>query len=331
MSIKISKKASFIQFNQLLSGAVMSIKKISIYLVLFSILTSSGYLYYRHNHNSIDIEKDASEVEIKKSSIDVSKLPEAVSENLPSLVNVDAESNKKDLELSKNNSYFVVAFLFLLCLNVVTVLALLGVLSWRKTVANGMMAILPNEIMKTFEVLSKNQNVVSQNQNKITQWLQSSFAEISKALSDQVQSIEILKKELEFKDTELAYFRSGALSIEKDKTISKLVKLHSFLKTLELQIMAGGVKHEVAISFLKDELADLFVEFNITEINPSLLTSLNDMPLESYAVKEVLQVNDLKLNQTVAELLESGYYLNFPDGKGKVIRAASIKINKFGE
>ena len=309
----------------------MSIKKISIYIVLLSILISSGYLYYRQKHNPVVSEKVASMVEVKKLNPEVNKTTEAANEKLPVPVKLDDESNIKDLESTKVNPYLVLAFLFLLGLNVITVIALLKVLAWRKTTANGMMAVLPNEIIKTFEVLGKNQNVVSQNQNKITQWLQSSFAEISKALSDQVQSIEILKKELEAKDSELAYFRSGALSIEKDKTISKLVKLHSFLKTLEEQVLTGGVKHEVAIGFLKDELADLFVEFNITEITPSPFTPLKDLPVEGYAVKGVLQVNDASLNQTVAELLESGYYLNFPDGKGKVIRAASIKINKFGE
>ena len=309
----------------------MRIYKISIYLIIFSILMSSGYLYYRHKHNPVVSENVKSLVEIENLTPEVDETNEALSEKSSVPVKVNAESNKTDSGPIQFNSYLVIPFLFLLSLNVITALALLKVLAWRKTTANGMMAVLPNEVMKLFEVTNRNQTVVSQNQDKIAQWIQSSFAEISKALSDHVQSIEILKKELEAKDSELAYFRSGALSNEKEKTISKLVKLHSFLKILEEQVLAGGVKHEVAISFLKDELADLFVEFNITEINPSPLTPLKSLPVEGYSVKEVLQVNDASLNQTVAELLESGYYLNFPDGKGKVIRAASIKINKFGE
>ena len=222
------------------------------------------------------------------------------------------------------NSYLVVSCLLLLGLNVITVLILLRVLAWRKTVANGMMAIVPSEVIGSLEI-------VSQNQSKFFQWLQSEISVITKALSEQVQSITILKKELEAKDVDLAYFRAGALSVEKNKMISKLIKLHSFLKTLEEQVLAGGVKHEVAIGFLKDELADLFVEFNITEISPAPLTPLKDLPLEGYSVREVVQVNDASLNQTVAELLESGYYLNFAGSKGKVIRSATLKINKFGE
>jgi hypothetical protein len=286
----------------------MNIKKTIILSLLLTAVTIGSYSFYSHslnNKSGASYQKIDSSDDVKKNGSDNELI------------------NSNNLQINANK-YFLISFLISIILNLLTILSLVRVLAWRKTATNGMMAVVPTEVMNSIQV-------VSQNQSKIAQWLQSEITVISKALIDQVQSIEILKKELNGKDEELAYFKSGSLSIEKDKTISKLVKLHSFLKTLEDQVTKGGVKHEVAIGFLKDELADLFVEFNITEINPTVLTPIKNLPIEGYSIKEVVQVNDVNLNQTVAELLESGYYLNFADGKGKVIRAATLKINKFGE
>ena len=77
------------------------------------------------------------------------------------------------------NSYLVVSCLLLLGLNVITVLILLRVLAWRKTAANGMMAIVPSEVIGSLEI-------VSQNQSKFFQWLQSEVSVITKALSEQI-------------------------------------------------------------------------------------------------------------------------------------------------
>ena len=299
----------------------MSIKKISTYLMTLMIVISLSYFFCNRAHSSILDKGGVAALEIKNSSPEINKISVDSSDNSTESVKAAIEPTA---EPTKVNSYLVISFLLLLGLNVITGGALLRVLAWRKTAANGMMAVVPSEVISSF-------GVVSQKQNKLAQWLQSEVLVISKALSDQVQSIAILKKELEAKDADLAYFRAGASSIEKDKVISKLVKLHYFLKTLEEQVLAGGIKHEVAIGFLKDELADLFVEFNITEISPAPLTPLKNLPIEGYSVKDVVQVNDARLNQTVAELLESGYYHNFADGKGRVIRAAILKINKLGE
>ena len=299
----------------------MSIKKISTYLMPLMIVISLSYFFCNRAHSSILDKGGVAALEIKNSSPEINKISVDSSDNSTESVKAAIEPTA---EPTKVNSYLVISFLLLLGLNVITGGALLRVLAWRKTAANGMMAVVPSEVISSF-------GVVSQKQNKLAQWLQSEVLVISKALSDQVQSIAILKKELEAKDADLAYFRAGASSIEKDKVISKLVKLHYFLKTLEEQVLAGGIKHEVAIGFLKDELADLFVEFNITEISPAPLTPLKNLPIEGYSVKDVVQVNDARLNQTVAELLESGYYHNFADGKGRVIRAAILKINKLGE
>ena len=285
------------------------------------IVISLSYFFCNRAHSSILDKGDVAALEIKNSSPEINKISVDSSDNSTESVKAAIEPTT---EPTKVNSYLVISFLLLLGLNVITGGALLKVLAWRKTAANGMMAVVPSEVISSF-------GVVSQKQSKLAQWLQSEVLVISKALSDQVQSIAILKKELEAKDADLAYFRAGASSIEKDKVISKLVKLHYFLKTLEEQVLAGGIKHEVAIGFLKDELADLFVEFNITEISPAPLTPLKNLPIEGYSVKDVVQVNDARLNQTVAELLESGYYHNFADGKGRVIRAAILKINKLGE
>ncbi len=295
----------------------MNIKKFSIYLVLLTIIiTLSSYVYYI-NTNSPALERVIVAVMgTKKSSPEVNKTPVVQTDKV-------TEPSKVIDKPIQVNTYLVIT-LILLCLNLITVMALLKVLAWRKTAANGMMAVVPTDVINSL-------GIVSQNQNKLAKWLQSEVSVISKSLLDHAQSITILKKELESKDEELSYFKSGALSKEKDKIISKLVRLHSFLKTLEEQVLAGGVKHDVAISFLKDELADLFVEFNITEINPAPLTPIKNLPVEGYAVKEIIRVDDVVLNQTVAELLDSGYYLNFANGKGKVIKAAAIKINKFGE
>lgn len=296
----------------------MRVKKIALYVYIAVLICSVlyGVVYYMYAP-SVDIGSGiASAGTAKVISIQNPAQGQATVDLTPT-----SQSTKIGVQ---ENKYLILLSAALLGLNLLTIFVLFKVLAWRKIISGGMMAIVPGTVLDMIDA-------VQGSQNKLTQWLQSEISNISNALSRQTESVLILKKELASKDVELDYFKSGAISNEKIKVISKLLKLHSFLRTLEEQVVEGGVKHEVAISFLKDELADVFVDLDIVEINPSVGSLVKDLSHEEYIVKAILEVGDVSLNQTIAEVAELGYFVKFNGGKGRVMKPALIVINKCGE
>ena len=299
----------------------MNLKKISLFLILFLIILGAGFLSYQYLHKPSPILANSSAISEVNKSTDSTITQNPVKVPLSKTVSATIKAVKTSVEI---NVYWIAIFFVMACFNFLTILILFKVLAWRQVVSSGMVAVLPNEVVNTVQA-------VSENQNKLAQWLQSSISQVSKSLSDQVESVSILKKELASKEDELIHLKTGAISNEKEKVISKVLKLHSFLRTLEGQVTTGGIKHDVAISFLKDELADLFIDFDISEINPTVGSFVKDLPYEGYTVNSIVPVKDINLNQTVAGVLESGYLLRLNEAKSKVMRPASIVINKFGE
>ena len=299
----------------------MNFKKISLYLILFLIILGFGFLSYQYLYKPSPISANSSAISEIKKSANSTITQNPVKVPLSTTVSAAIQTVKTSIEI---NVYWIAIFFVMACLNFLIILILFKVLAWRQVVSSGMVAVLPNEVVNTVQA-------VSENQNKLAQWLQSSISQVSKSLSDQAESVSILKKELASKEDELTHLKTGAISNEKEKVISKVLKLHSFLRTLEGQVSTGGIKHDVAISFLKDELADLFIDFDISEINPIIGSFVKDLPYEGYTVSSIVPVKDINLNQTVVEVLESGYLLRLNEAKSKVMRPASIVINKFGE
>ena len=204
-----------------------------------------------------------------------------------------------------------------------TLIVLLGVLRWKRAASDGMIAIIPNQVINDMKNLYSTQN-------KQAEWLNAHMQHIMQSLSQQTESVNILKKELILKEEEIYKYKSAGESKEKEKTISKVIKLHSFLRRLEQQVTTGGIKHDVALGFLKDELADLFEEFSITEINPVIGSSIKELPSEGFTTKDIIKVNNDNLHLTVAELIEPGYLFTSESGKQKVCKPALISINKLG-
>jgi molecular chaperone GrpE (heat shock protein) len=202
-------------------------------------------------------------------------------------------------------------------------LALLMILKWRRTVSDGMEAIVPNNLMDSL-------NKFSGNQISLAKWLESNISKINLDLAKQSEVVSILKKELAIKEDELSKFKQLNLTRDSEILVSKVVKLHSNLSKLSSQIDSGLITQNGAIIFLKDELADVFEELGISQISPAIGLPVKDLPNEGFTIKSTVPVSDQNMHLTVANLVESGYIFT-SNGHTKVIRPAIITVNKFGE
>jgi molecular chaperone GrpE (heat shock protein) len=238
-----------------------------------------------------------------------------------------SESIKKTIEKEDKDEvgtpWSVVIITVLIISNLLVLFALLAILKWRRTVSEGMEAIVPNKLVDSL-------NKFSGNQISLAKWLETNISKINLDLVKQNEVVSILKKELLIKEDELSKFKQLNLTRDSEILILKVVKLHSNLTRLSTQIDSGLITQNGAIIFLKDELADVFEELGISQISPSIDTPIKDLPSEGFTIKSTFKVDDQSKHLTVAELIESGYVFN-SNGHAKVIRPALIIVNKFGE
>lgn len=255
---------------------------------------------------------------IKTADVEVStaKIPQTQ----PLASDSSIKSDGRDV-FSISETSIVVALLIIL--NIFTFFALFMILRWRRTVSNGMEAIVPSKLIDSL-------NKFSSNQISLAKWLEQNISNINLELVKQSEAVSILKKELSIKDDELSKFKQLNLNRSSEILISKVVKLHSNLTRLSIQINSGLITQDGAILFLRDELADVFEELGISEISPATGVSLKDLPSEGFTVKSTVSVTSQNKHLTVAELIESGYVFS-SNGHVKVIRPAVITVNKFGE
>lgn len=232
-------------------------------------------------------------------------------------------SSEKEVKDESGISGSVIIIFVLIISNLLVIFALLAILKWRRTVSDGMEAIVPSKLVDSL-------NKFSGNQMSLAKWLETSMSKINLDLAKQNEVVSILKKELSIKEDELSKFKQLNLTRDSEILISKVVKLHSNLTRLSRQIDGGLITQNGAIVFLRDELADVFEELGISQISPSVETPIKDLPSEGFTIKSTVKVNDQNKHLTVADLIEPGYMFS-SNGHTKVIRPALITVNKFGE
>lgn len=253
----------------------------------------------------------------KASEVDKAKSPQPLpSESIK-------KSTQKEEKYESSTTGVTILVAFLVTSNVLMFLALLMILKWRRTVSDGMEAIVPSNLMDSL-------NKFSGNQISLAKWLESNISKINLDLAKQSEVVSILKKELGIKEDELSKFKQLNLTRDSEILVSKVVKLHSNLSRLSTQIDSGLITQNGAIVFLRDELADVFEELGISQISPAIGLPVKDLPSEGFTIKSTVPVSDQNMHLTVANLVESGYIFT-SNGHTKVIRPAIITVNKFGE
>jgi hypothetical protein len=238
--------------------------------------------------------------------------------------NSAAIATKSSQENHISWNLWAIISIVLLVINFLVTIVTLKILKWRKSVSNGMIALVPSE-------LTAQLNIVASSQSKLIQWLQGNFSEISKLLKDNSESINILKNELSNKETELARLRDGNLKNEKIKLINKVVKLHIFFNTLSKQIKNNEVDPLSAVNVLDEELSEIFSEFDIHLINPGVHTSVKNLFNDSFVLKDINKTDQENLDSTIHQVVDIGYYTSSPDGIVRIIKPANLVINKFGD
>jgi molecular chaperone GrpE (heat shock protein) len=233
------------------------------------------------------------------------------------------KSSQKEEKDESSATGTIILIASLVISNVLMLLALLMILKWRRTVSDGMEAIVPNNLMDSL-------NKFSGNQISLAKWLESNISKINLDLAKQNEVVSILKKELAIKEDELSKFKQLNLTRDFEIVVSKVIKLHSNLSRLSAQIDSGLITQNGAIIFLRDELADVFEELGISQISPAIGLPVKDLPSEGFTIKSTVPVTDQSMHLTVADLVESGYVFT-SNGHTKVIRPAIITVNKFGE
>lgn len=289
-----------------------------LFAITFSFLILSSLTLMTGCSEKANDKATAGAVSLEKSSeVDKAKLPQP----LPS--EAIKKSTQKEEKNESSTSGVMILVTFLVISNVLMLLALLIILKWRRTVSDGMEAIVPNNLMDSL-------NKFSGNQISLAKWLESNISKINLDLAKQSEVVSILKKELSIKEDELSKFKQLNLTRDSEILVSKVVKLHSNLSRLSTQIDSGLITQNGAIIFLRDELADVFEELGISQISPTIGLSVKDLPSEGFTIKSTVQVSDQNMHLTVADLVESGYVFS-SNGHIKVIRPAIITVNKFGE
>ena len=215
----------------------------------------------------------------------------------------------------------VILILFLV--NIFQFMTVNWLIKWRRRVSQGMEAVVPVELLKSFQEWQKFLNKRDgHNQNVIN--------DIEKSISKFPESLEILKKELESKEQELKRLSGLSESLEKGRAIKKLTTLHSKFSALEEQSRLGKIELSVALDFLKEDIADVFEEIGIEIISPNIGTSIKDLISDEYIVQSELLIAAPELDLTIAKLVSVGYLQKSLTGNPKVIKSAVIILNKFG-
>jgi len=215
----------------------------------------------------------------------------------------------------------VILILFLA--NIFQFITVNWLMKWRRSVSQGMEAVVPVGLLKSFQEWQKFLNKRDEhNQNVIN--------DIENSISKFPESLEILKKELDSKEQELKRLRGLSESVEKDRAIKKLTALHSKFSALEEQARLGKVELSVALDFLKEDIADVFEEIGIEIISPNVGTLIKDLISDGYVVQSEMLISDPKLDLTIAKLVSVGYVQKSLIGNPKVIKSAVIILNKFG-
>jgi len=219
---------------------------------------------------------------------------------------------------------FLLVFMILISINFGVLFALIRILKWRKIVENGMLAIVPVDIVNsttaTYEATVQ-----------VRTDLQKYLNEISKHLKSNVESIHILKHELELKEKELFLVKNGAAQVEKEKVVNKIAKIHTFLKRLETEVTQNRIEASSAIRFLNDELEDLFGEFGLHELEISPGDKLGELDSELYAVKQYETTIEPNEHMTVKEVVEQGYAAILTGGARRVVKPSIVIVKKLGE
>jgi hypothetical protein len=212
---------------------------------------------------------------------------------------------------------FFAVFAAMLLVNLVVLSVLIAILRWKSVVQNGMMAIIPSQVVESSDAT--------------LQITRAGFGEITKHLKNTGDSVQILKHELKLKEDELAQAKNGAAQAEKEKVTNKLAKVHSFLRKLETEVAENRMEASAAIRFLNDELEDLFEEFGLYELKVAVGANLSDLESDSYAVKSHEITADQNENNTVAVVVEQGYGATRTNGTRRIVKPSVVIVKKLGE
>ena len=262
---------------------------------------------------------------------------EAVTDGVASstIVKLD-EKQKPELNTAKSNgannestllsgpTVFIGVIFLLIATNILTLLIARGIFRWRKVVKDGMNAIVPSQLLNDFDKIksdqSKQGNSINENMKRIADYL-----------GGTAESISILKKELESKEAELARLRDFQDSSEKEMLIKKVIRLHSLLTRMEHHVSSGGINNSSAIDFLSEELSDIFVDFGIQVISPSIGQKASDFGSEALSIAGFNATNNQQTHLTINEVNDVGYLYTSLSGGSKVLKPAVVILNKFGE
>ncbi|QWD31205.1 hypothetical protein G6681_05540 [Polynucleobacter paneuropaeus] len=241
----------------------------------------------------------------------------------------DAGQVKKDSHSGEGGSIstpviFIGIILLLLATNVLTLLVTKGLFKWRKVVAGGMNAIVPSQLLSDFDKMKSDQSKQGSSINE-------NMKRIAEYLGGTSESISILKKELEGKEVELARLRDFQDSSEREMLIKKVVRLHSLLTRIEHHVSSGGINNASAIDFISEELADIFVDFGIQVISPSIGQKASDFSSEALSIASFNPTNNQQTHLTISQVDDVGYLYTPLSGGSKVLKPAVVILNKFGE
>jgi len=222
-----------------------------------------------------------------------------------------------EIDLTKTSMLilcFIILFQFLM---------LTWLMKWRRSVSNGMEAVVPVELIKSFHEWQKTLN-------KRDGLYQNVINGIENSISKFPESLEIFKKELDSKEQELKRLRGLSESVEKERAIKKLTALHSKFSAVEEQARLGKIELSVALDFLKEDIADVFEEIGIEIISPNVGSSIKNLISDGYVVQSEILISDPELDLTIAKLISVGYMQKSLTGNPKVIKNAVIILNKLG-
>ena len=234
---------------------------------------------------------------------------------------INSESSVESI----SNTFIFIAIIFLLLVtNGLTLLIAKGIFKWRKVVSGGMSAVVPSELLSTFGDIKVEQvkqgKVINENIKKIAEYL-----------AGTTESISILKRELENKETELVRLREFHNSSEREVLIKKVIRLHSLLIRMGNHVASGEISNSSAIDFISEELADIFVDFGIQVISPNIEQKSEDFISDELSIAGFNPTKNQKNHLTINKVNDVGYSYTPLLGNSKVLRPAVVILNKFGE
>jgi molecular chaperone GrpE (heat shock protein) len=214
--------------------------------------------------------------------------------------------------------------------NFILLFIVFSLLKWRQTLSNGMMAIIPSEVMGFFASWTKRLDHSDKQLHGAVLHLQQSYAQTSKHIPTIAESIDILKKTLDEKDRELAALKATSRTDEQIALSKKAIKLHHMMSGLKASLERKQVTDTAALAFLAEELEAVFDELHITLINPEPGTALNKLPPDSVSIREKVPTPNQATHNSVAGVVEPGYAFALPDNRVQVLRPAVVTVNIFG-